>query len=205
MLSILLPYLVAITLLTITPGLDTTLILRTAALESKGDALKAAMGINLGCMVWGLLVAVGLGAILASSALAFVVLKYLGAAYLAWLGLQCILKPRHHLRGDQPVTHQENWWLKGFYTNILNPKVGLFYLSFLPQFIPAQHAVFMWTMGLVFIHIVLSIIWAFCLIALTQPLAQYLKQSAVIRRLDRISGVIFIGFALKLIGTKLNP
>ena len=81
-------------LLTLTPGLDTALILRTAAAEGPKRAVLAMVGILAGCFVWGGLVALGLGAVLAASTLAFTVLKWLGATYLLWLGIGLILKPR---------------------------------------------------------------------------------------------------------------
>lgn len=87
-------YVVAAGLLTLTPGLDTALILRTAAVEGPKRAALAAVGIIAGCLVWGAAVALGLGALLAASSLAFTALKWAGAAYLVWLGLNLILKPR---------------------------------------------------------------------------------------------------------------
>ncbi|MEM9995626.1 MAG: LysE family translocator, partial [Acinetobacter pittii] len=104
MTTILIPYLIAITLLTLTPGLDTTLIIRTATLEGKSKAFQAAVGICLGCIVWGIVVACGLGALLMASDLAFNILKWMGAAYLAWLGLNMILKPRTQLADMQETS-----------------------------------------------------------------------------------------------------
>lgn len=130
MTTILIPYLIAITLLTLTPGLDTTLIIRTATLEGKSKAFQAAVGISLGCIAWGIVVACGLGALLMASDLAFNILKWMGAAYLAWLGLNMILKPRSQLADMQEnnsnVPSSQNWFIKGFLGNLLNPKVGIF-------------------------------------------------------------------------------
>src|SRR3954462_15015043 len=130
----------AAALLSITPGLDTALVLRTAAAEGRRRALQAALGIAAGCLVWGLATALGLGALLAASKAAYTVLKWAGAAYLVWLGINLILKPRERFElaaADQARAGQRSWLLRGFLTNILNPKVGVFYVSFLPQFVPA--------------------------------------------------------------------
>lgn len=196
---LLVPYLIAISILTITPGLDTTLIIRTATLEGKTKAFQAALGINLGCIVWGVIVACGLGALLMTSDLAFNALKWIGAIYLTWLGVNLLLKPRSQLASlnNSAVTTQ-NWFMKGFWGNLLNPKVGIFYISFLPQFIPQSSSPVIWTMSLVMIHVVIGLIWSIFLIAAMQSISAYLKQPKFIRYMDRITGSIFILFALKL-------
>ncbi len=196
---LLIPYLIAISILTITPGLDTTLIIRTATLEGKMKAFQAALGINLGCIVWGVIVACGLGALLMTSDLAFNALKWIGAIYLTWLGLNLLLKPRSELASlnNSAVTRQ-NWFMKGFWGNLLNPKVGIFYISFLPQFIPQSASPVIWTMSLVMIHVVIGLIWSIFLIAAMQSISTYLKQPKFIRYMDRVTGSIFILFALKL-------
>lgn len=202
MLEILIPYTIAIVILTITPGLDTTLIIRTATLETRQKAFQTALGINFGCMVWGVVVACGLGALLATSELAFNALKWIGAAYLAWLGLQLLVKPRSRLDNNMDIQRTTNWFLKVFFCNILNPKVGLFYITFLPQFIPKDVTPFIWIMGLVAIHVVLGFLWSSILIFMMQPISRFLKQPKVVRCLDQITGIIFLLFALKLVMSK---
>lgn len=196
--TMLISYLIAITLLTLTPGLDTTLIIRTATIEGKVKAFQAALGINLGCIVWGIIVACGLGALLMTSDLAFNALKWMGAAYLIWLGFNLILKPRTQLAGLNESAATQNWFMKGLWGNLLNPKVGIFYISFLPQFIPHTASPVVWTMGLVLIHVLIGFIWSIFLIAAMQSISAYLKQPKFIQYMDRITGSIFILFALKL-------
>src|SRR3954469_20660904 len=87
-------------LLTVTPGLDTALVLRTAAVEGPRRALVAGLGICLGCLAWGAVVALGLGILLEASRLAFTLLKWAGALYLAWLGVQLLLSKRERLDGQ---------------------------------------------------------------------------------------------------------
>ncbi|OEC85748.1 LysE family translocator [Acinetobacter sp. YK3] len=202
MTTMLIPYLVAITLLTLTPGLDTTLIIRTATLEGKAKAFQAALGINLGCIAWGIIVACGLGALLITSDIAFNLLKWMGAIYLTWLGLNLLLKPRTQLADINETTVTQNWFIKGFWGNLLNPKVGIFYISFLPQFIPQSSSPIIWTMGLVMIHVVIGLIWSIFLIAAMQSISAYLKRPKFIKYMDRITGSIFILFALKLAFSK---
>jgi len=196
-------YVVAAGLLTITPGLDTALILRTAAVEGPKRAAFAALGINFGCLVWGAAVALGLGALLAASTLAFDVLKWIGAAYLLWLGLNLLLKPRDRFDvGPEAGARRGGgdliWMRRGFLTNLLNPKVGIFYVSFLPQFLPTgvQAAPFIFLLAV--IHVVLGSCWSATLIAATRPIAGVLQKAAIVRWLDRLTGGVFLAFGVKL-------
>ncbi|QVM89437.1 LysE family translocator [Pseudomonas entomophila] len=195
----LIAFTLAATLLTLTPGLDTALILRTAAVENRQQAMRAALGINAGCLLWGAAVAFGLGALIAVSTLAYDVLKYCGAAYLAYLGLNMLLRPRQSVASaDAQGKPGANWFVKGLLGNLLNPKVGIFYVSFLPQFIPQGQALVPWTFGLVGIHVLLGLFWAVALIAATQPLAAVLRQGRVVKWMDRVTGAVFVLFALRL-------
>lgn len=195
----LLAFTLAASLLTLTPGLDTALILRTAAVEGRAQAWRAALGINAGCLLWGAAVAFGLGALLAVSELAYTLLKYCGAAYLCWLGLNLLLRPRTALA---PTTGEggtaSNWFLRGLLGNVLNPKIGIFYVSFLPQFIPQGQPLIGWTFGLVAIHVLLGLLWSLTLIGATRTLGETLRKAAVIRWLDRVTGVVFLLFTAKL-------
>lgn len=195
----LLAFTFAATLLTLTPGLDTALVLRTATVEGKQQALRAALGINAGCLLWGAAVAFGLGALIAVSELAFNLLKYCGAAYLAWLGLNMLLRPRRSFApADADGNPGANWFLKGMLGNVLNPKVGVFYVSFLPQFIPQGQPLVLWTFGLVSIHVVLGLIWSLLLIGATRSLSGVLQREKVIQWMDRTTGMIFVLFAARL-------
>lgn len=195
----LLAFTFAATLLTLTPGLDTALVLRTATVEGKQQALRAALGINAGCLLWGAAVAFGLGALIAVSELAFNLLKYCGAAYLAWLGLNMLLRPRRSFApADADGNPGANWFLKGMLGNVLNPKVGVFYVSFLPQFIPQGQPLVLWTFGLVSIHVVLGLIWSLLLIGATRSLSGVLQREKVLQWMDRTTGMIFVLFAARL-------
>jgi threonine/homoserine/homoserine lactone efflux protein len=189
-------------LLTLTPGLDTALVLRTAAVEGPRRAGFAALGVVAGCLAWGAAVALGLGALLQASALAFTVLKWAGAAYLVWLGIGLILRPRDGFEigtlGAAVPGGDTAWMRRGLLTNLLNPKVGVFYISFLPQFLARGVAPGPFMFALACIHAVLGVAWFAVLIAATRPIAGALKQAAVVRWLDRLTGGVFLGFGLKL-------
>ncbi|EJN37759.1 putative threonine efflux protein [Pseudomonas sp. GM84] len=195
----LIAFTLAATLLTLTPGLDTALILRTSTVEGRKQGLRAALGINAGCLLWGAAVAFGLGALIAVSQLAYDILKYCGAAYLAWLGMNMLVRPRQSLGAVAAQGRPEaNWFLKGMLGNLLNPKVGIFYVSFLPQFIPQGQPLVAWTFGLVGIHVALGLLWSMVLIGATQSLAGVLRREKVIQWMDRATGLVFVLFAARL-------
>jgi threonine/homoserine/homoserine lactone efflux protein len=195
----LIAFLVAAGLLTITPGLDTAIVLRTAAVEGPRRAALAALGVVCGCLVWGVAVAFGLGILLAASHLAYVILKWAGAAYLAWLGVNLLFKPRTAFDLTAgPARLGGNWWLRGLLTNLLNPKVGVFYVSFLPQFVPKDIAPTPFIVLLAVIHGMLGALWFAGLIAATTPLKRWLQRTVVVRWLDRLTGVVFLGFGARL-------
>lgn len=195
----LLAFSLAALLLTLTPGLDTALILRTACAEGGKKAFQAAMGIDTGCFIWGALVALGLGALLAVSELAYTILKICGAGYLCWLGLQLLRRPRSSFsENDGNTSSQGNWFVKGMLGNVLNPKMGIFYVSFLPQFIPAGHSPLIWTFILVSIHVLIGTLWSVTLIMSTHFASGILKKSRVIRAMDRATGGLFLCFAARL-------
>ncbi|MDX7986849.1 LysE family translocator [Xenorhabdus sp. 12] len=196
----LLAFTAAATLLTLTPGLDTALVLRTAAAEGGKKAFQAALGVNAGCFIWGAMVAFGLGTLIAVSELAFNILKWCGALYLCWLGIQMIWHPQSQLGGEEtsPSTKNRNWFVRGMLGNVLNPKVGVFYVSFLPQFIPQGHSPIVWTFGLVSIHVLLGTLWSLSLIYATRPLSHILRRENVIKWMNRVTGGVFLLFAFKL-------
>ena len=195
----LIAFTLAAALLTVTPGLDTALVLRTAAAEGPRRAFAAALGICLGCLAWGALVAVGLGVVLQASELAYLALKWIGAAYLLYLGLRLILVPRAGSEeGEAGPPARSNWFARGLLTNLLNPKVGAFYVSFLPQFVPAGASVPATTLLLAAIHAGLGLLWFLLLIAATRPLARALRSTRVVRALDRLTGGVLVFFGLKL-------
>lgn len=194
----LLAYLVAASLLTLTPGLDTALVLRTAAADGRRPAVLTSLGISTGCLAWGLAAAVGLGALLAASQAAYTALKWAGAAYLCWLGANLILKPRARLDLGAPTGRRGRWWARGLLTNLLNPKVGAFYVSFLPQFVPAGVPAAPFILLLAAIHVALGLPWSAVLIFATTPLKRWLQRPAVVRWLDRTTGAMFIGFGARL-------
>jgi len=201
-LQALLAFSVAAGLLTITPGLDTAIVLRTAAVEGPKRAALAAAGVITGCLIWGAAVALGLGVLLQASTLAFNIIKWAGAAYLVWLGVGLILRPRDRFEMSAATGAAAGgdfaWMRRGFLTNLLNPKVGVFYISFLPQFLPAGVAAAPFIFLLALIHGVMGLAWFAVLIGATRPLQGVLQRAPVVRWLDRLTGGVFLAFGVRL-------
>jgi threonine/homoserine/homoserine lactone efflux protein len=196
----LLAFVAAASILTVTPGVDTAMVLRSAAGGGARAAWFAGLGIAAGCLVWGALVSVGLGALIAASPLAYGVLKGLGAAYLLWLGIGLMLRPRGGIGEGGAGVSRDAWTAmrRGLLTNLLNPKVGVFYVTFLPQFVPAGVGVAGFSFLLACIHVVLGLLWFALLIAATRPLGRWLARPGVVRAMGRLTGAVFVGFGVKL-------
>jgi len=197
---LLIGYMMAVTLLTITPGVDTALIIQSSLGKTASAAGHAAVGILAGCAAWGLIVAGGLGAVVASSGTVYAALKTMGAAYLVWLGITALLRTAPAVVAPaSPKRDAVVWVKKGFIANILNPKVGLFYLSLLPQFIPAGASVGRYALLLVAIHILLSAAWFWLLCMLVRRAQKNMASNRLVLWGEKITGLLFIGFGIKLL------
>lgn len=200
--SALLAFALAAGLLTITPGLDTALVLRTAAVEGPRRAMQAAIGIVLGCFTWAAAASVGLGALLAASAFAYDVLRVVGALYIVWLGVRMIaaaLRPAPaSVEAPETATPRRSWAVRGYLTNLFNPKVGVFYVTFLPLFVPPHVNVTGFSMLLAGIHVAESVLWFWMLTTLVTPLAGWIRRGAVTRALDGVTGGVLLAFGVGL-------
>lgn len=199
----------AAAILTITPGVDTTMVLRTSTAGGPRMGAAAAAGTCVGVLMWGVSAALGLTALLAASEAAFTVVKFAGAGYLFYLGLTLLLRPRNHLSKETAPTEfavrmtSRAAFTRGLLSNVLNPKAGVFYISFLPQFIPHGVPIAEFSILLTMIHVLLVSIWFAILISATIPLGRFLSKPRVVRALDRLTGVVFVGFGLRLASSKL--
>ena len=190
-------------LMTLVPGIDTALVLRTAVVQGRGPAFAAAAGISLGVLLWGVAAALGVSALLAASQLAFDVLRWAGAAYVVWLGVSLIVKAargQHLDLAESRVTSESAWtaFRRGLVTNLLNPKIGVFYVAVLPQFLPDGVPAAAGGAGLALVHVVEGMAWFTVLILATHVLRAWLGRPSVQRWIDRITGGVLIGFGLKL-------
>ena len=196
-------------LLNITPGPDLLYIAGRTASQGFRSGLAAVMGINAGCLVHTFAAAIGLSAILTASVEAFFVVKLIGAAYLVYVGISLLLEKKVdgtslEISNSMPSkTIRQAFW-QGFLTNVLNPKVALFFLAFLPQFIsadsPTKPAAFV-LLGIIFIFNSLFVTVTFAAL-MAQVQIQANKRvkhaSRIVLWLNRCCGALFIVIGVKL-------
>ncbi|TDD94365.1 LysE family translocator [Actinomadura rubrisoli] len=189
-------------LVTVTPGLDTMLVLRTTVTSGRRTGILAAAGVASGCLAWAVASAAGLTALLAASRLAFDALRVAGACYLLWLGGQALWKARRRAFGDgevpDPSVSGSAALRTGFVTNLLNPKIGVFYMSLLPQFVPHGAPMFGTSMVFAVIHAAEGLLWFALVVAAAGAARRALARPAVRRRLQQVTGLAFIVFGLRL-------
>ncbi|EKT83685.1 amino acid efflux protein [Rhodococcus opacus M213] len=185
-------------LLTVIPGPDMAVVTRAGLSGGRGAALRATFGVVAGLMVWGALTVVGLGAVLAASAEAYTVVKIVGGMYLAYLGLSTLWRSRSRQRtaapGPAQVPSPGSSWRAGFLTNLLNPKIAVFYTGLLPQLVPPGWPTAPTLALLVLVHGLLGIVWLGAYSLLLPRARTTLEKPSVRRVLDRITGTVLFGF-----------
>lgn len=190
-------------LLNLTPGQDTFFILGRSLAQGRKAGILSAMGISAGSIIHTLIACFGLSVLLAESSSAFMIVKVIGAAYLIFLGLKTLIKMPDVNLGDPMSLNRPkngNIFVAGVLSNILNPKVALFYLAFLPQFIdPAYSNRFILFMILGLTFTITGTIWCVVLALLSSKLWYQLSHNSLIKVwFERISGIIFISLGIKL-------
>jgi RhtB (resistance to homoserine/threonine) family protein len=189
-------------LLNVTPGPDTLFILGRSLSNGRNAGIASALGISTGCLFHTFAAAFGLSAVLATSTLAFSVVKYGGAAYLIYMGVKT-LGAKGPAVVDAAADKGVSTWTvfkQGALTNVLNPKVALFFLALLPQFVDAgaAHPVpAFFALGLTFIAT--GTVWCLLVALLAARFSTWLRRSETASRvMNRVSGAVFLGLGVKL-------
>ena len=206
-------------LITVIPGLDTAVVLRTAVTHGRRPAFATATGIGTGSLVWGMAAATGISVLLTASHTAYVALRVVGAVYLVWFGGRMLRDAFRHEPVPSAVDDQTDnktaaddvatptqiqrpgllrAWSRGVWTNLLNPKVGVFYVAMLPQFIPAGAPHLAMGAALALVHDVEGMIWFTTLILLAHTARRLFAGGRVKRAMDAITGLVLVGFGLRL-------
>lgn len=193
-------------LLWITPGPDTLYILARTISQGRFAGLLSVLGVSAGILAHTLFAAIGLSAILATSALAFTAVKAIGALYLIYLGIQAL---RHQSRlADRPgagAQSRSQLFYQGFLTNLLNPKIAIFFLAFLPQFIaPGSNngtSLFLFLGG---VFVLGGTLWCLLLVAFAASFTGAARSNTGLSRaVGKITGLLYIGLGLNLLRAKL--
>lgn len=198
-----LTFLGAALVLIMIPGPDQALVTRNALAGGRPAGLWTMLGGASGLTVHATAAAAGVSALLVASPTAFTVLKVVGVVYLLWMGAQTIRASRQH-RADngavalQTKSHRLRYLRNGFLCNSLNPKVALFFVTFLPQFLPKHGNVFGKALLLSALFALLYLFWFGLYVLVVDRLAGFLSRSSVRARIEQVTGLLLVGFALRL-------
>lgn len=201
-----LPFVVAITLLSITPGVDTLLVIRNTARGGLRDGALTSLAICMGLFVHATVSALGVSLILLQSAWAFSALKLIGAGYLIWLGIQSLNQVRYSrglpvaevVSGEFQRTGIWRPVREGLLSNVLNPKTVVFYMAFLPQFIVPTDPVLLKSLWLAGVHFVIANIWQIGVAVMVGSAGSLLARPGFSRWLNGITGGVLVAFGIKL-------
>jgi threonine/homoserine/homoserine lactone efflux protein len=200
-------FVVAVLLISASPGPAMALIFRRAALSGFSGAVPTVLGLELGLYVWALCAAAGIAAIVAASQVAFVVLRVVGAVFLVYLGVRA-WRTAWLTRGDGPAVEAEvsrtGWWRafgEGTVVQLANPKAAVFMVAFYPQFVPADRPLFATTALLALLQVAIEVVFYLMLAAAVGRAGAWFRRTKVRRRLEAVSGTVLIALGIRLATT----
>jgi threonine/homoserine/homoserine lactone efflux protein len=195
-------------LIVLLPGPDSLVVVRGLVRGGRRGGATTAAGVLCGLVVWVASATLGLSALLRASEVGYDALKIAGACYLMWIGVRSLLSIRRTaaevaIEGDGPMAPAPllggSGFVAGFLTDVLNPKVGVFFVSFLPGFVPdGNHSVGWTTVLFGAIFTVLTALYFLGLIAVSGTVAAWMRTPRIRRRLDALTGLVLVGFGVRL-------
>lgn len=194
-------------LVVLLPGPDSLVVVRGLVRGGRPGGARTAAGVLGGLVVWIAATALGLSALLQASEVGYAVLKVVGACYLVWIGVRSLLSVRRTsaqvaTEGDGPMAPAPmlggSGFSAGFLTDLLNPKVGVFFVSFLPGFVPDGYSVGWTTLALGTWYAVLTALYFVGLIVLSSTVSAWMGAPRIRRRLDALTGLVLVAFGLRL-------
>ncbi|CAL9498810.1 Threonine efflux protein [Streptomyces sp. enrichment culture] len=195
-------------LLTLVPGPDKAVVTRRAVARGRADGLHTVAGVTAGLLLWGVLTVAGLAALLAASAGVYLVVKLAGAAYLCFLGVQSLRRPGADGAdpapgpGSAPADGPTGGaWRTGLVANALNPKIAVFYTGLLPALAPSGLRPAAGMALLVLVHVLLTAAWLGTYVYVLSRARRFFTRPRVRRTLDRVTGVVLIGFGVRVATT----
>jgi RhtB (resistance to homoserine/threonine) family protein len=187
----------------VVPGPDTAVVTKNVLVHGRRAAFGTSLGVSAGLSVWTLAAAIGVASLVRASAVAFTVLKLIGALYLVWLGLQALRAAGQTDSGalrsaNKPAMGALGGFRQGFLSDLANPKIGIFFTSLLPQFVDPGHPVLLPFLALGAVFVLMTVVWlsAYCLIAARA--AATLQRPRVRAAMDRFTGIVLIALGLRL-------
>jgi len=201
-------FLIAITILTITPGLDTALVIRNTTRGGEKDGFVTNIGICSGLFFHASLSAVGISLLLSQSPQLFQTVKMIGALYILYLGVQGLRQSFMATTQNKETTNIKGSFnliksfREGLLSNALNPKTAIFYLAFLPQFINPEYSAFMQSLLMAAIHFVIAMCWQAFISRMIVTAQKRFDGGKTQLIMERLTGVVLIGLAVKLLMEK---
>jgi threonine/homoserine/homoserine lactone efflux protein len=179
------------------PGPDQALIMRNALMGGRTAGVRTMLGGASGLTLHAAAAALGVSALLATSAAAYATLKLVGIAYLAYLGVRMLLSAHRPGKPEQP-SRSRRWFAQGFVSNALNPKVALFFLTFVPQFLPDTGSTLPVAVALSVIFAAIYLAWFSGLVALVGLASSALRRPRVKAWIERVTGSALVAFGVRL-------
>ncbi|GLV65647.1 lysine transporter LysE [Bacillus mycoides] len=190
--------------LIILPGPDTAIATKNTLVAGKIGGVKTVFGTCVALLIHTLAAVIGLSALIVKSALLFSIFKYVGAVYLVYIGIKALLAVRNtsDLNTNEVPINNENkhtsCFRQGFLTNLLNPKIAVFFLTFLPQFLNPNHNTFIQLLVMGLTYLILTVIWFAFYIFLIDKISAFMKKPKTQRYIQGLTGIVLIGFGIKL-------
>lgn len=183
------------------PGPDTLVVLRSVVLSGRREAARTSLGVLTGLVVWILAAALGLTALLRASQYGYLILRLVGAGYLLYVGVQALRSRalNHPVQITSPGRSLVGrGYRAGLLTDLLNPKVGVFFITFFPAFIPRHAPVAAMTVGLGSVFLVETALYFAAMLLFVRRISTWMASEGIRRRLNRATGLVLIGFGLRL-------
>lgn len=198
-------FLITVLIICITPGIDMMFILNRSISQGRDAGIYSALGVSVGAVVHTVLSGIGLSVILQTSVVLFTIIKIIGAVYLIYLGIQMFISKQSSISIKKTVYQsRRKLLLQGVITNVTNPKVALFFISFIPQFISVDNQygpIPFLILGSIFA--VMGAITSFIIVIFSSSLTTKLRDNIVAEKIiNKISGAVFVILGISLFGTK---
>ncbi|WP_239763428.1 MULTISPECIES: LysE family translocator [unclassified Mammaliicoccus] len=198
-------FLITVLIICITPGIDMMFILNRSISQGRDAGIYSALGVSVGAVVHTVLSGLGLSIILQTSVVLFTIIKIVGAVYLIYLGIQMFISKQSSISIKKTVYQsRRKLFVQGVITNVTNPKVALFFISFIPQFISVDNQygpIPFLILGSIFA--VMGAITSFIIAIFSSSLTTKLRDNIVAEKIiNKISGAVFVILGISLFGTK---